>query len=42
MEWINPYSSMKTFLELYGSQFYKEISRKIFGDEMMRSRFDVG
>jgi hypothetical protein len=36
---------MKTLRELYESQLYKEISRKIFGerkDEVMRSIFDVG
>jgi len=36
---------MKTFHELCESQFYKEIGRKIFGeqrDEIKRSIFDAG
>jgi hypothetical protein len=36
---------MKTFHELYGSCFYKEIGKMILGkrgDEVMRSIFDAG
>jgi hypothetical protein len=38
----NPCYSIKILLKLCGSQFYKEIGKKIFGDEVMRSIFDVG
>jgi hypothetical protein len=37
-----PCYSMKASLEFCGSQFYKEIGRKISRDEVMRSIFDGG
>jgi hypothetical protein len=32
---------MKTLLELCGSRFYKEIGRKIYGNEVMKNIFDA-
>jgi hypothetical protein len=33
---------MKTLLELCESQFYNEIGKKMYGNEVMRNIFDVG